>query len=219
MLYQFLFCFVNILRSEKVIQITVNTIFFPYCINCTSFLVQILHKWALSLSHTLPYSINGHPMENKIFNPFVSVSMRFLSVSHSGMFVSHLANALLIRRGPLNPAESFVWNRLHWKKVPSRCTVAMLWHAFCSELVHSLSCTCPIRICWCPMDQICCRTTTWRATGQPEVYRTLTVCSADEYWQGMHGKQRITHVKWWSMGPNWWLTLGKTSNYIDFELR
>ena len=32
--------------------------------------------------------------------PFVSVSMRFLSVSHS-------ANALLIRRGPFNPAESF----------------------------------------------------------------------------------------------------------------
>ena len=34
--------------------------------------------------------------------------MRFLSVSHSAMSVSHSANALLIRRGPFNPAESFV---------------------------------------------------------------------------------------------------------------
>ena len=63
---------------------------------------------ALSLSHTLPYSVNGRPTENKIFNPFVSVSMRFLSLSHSAMSVSHSANALLIRRGPSNPAESFV---------------------------------------------------------------------------------------------------------------
>ena len=34
--------------------------------------------------------------------------MRFLSVSHSAMSVSHSANALLIRRVPFNPAESFV---------------------------------------------------------------------------------------------------------------
>ena len=47
-------------------------------------------------------------MENKIFSPFVCVSMRFLSVSHSAKSVSHSANALLIRRGPFNPAESFV---------------------------------------------------------------------------------------------------------------
>ena len=34
--------------------------------------------------------------------------MRFLSVFHSAMSVSHSANALLIRRGPFNSAESFV---------------------------------------------------------------------------------------------------------------
>ena len=34
--------------------------------------------------------------------------MRFLSVSHSAISVSQLANALLIRRGPFKPAESFV---------------------------------------------------------------------------------------------------------------
>ena len=60
------------------------------------------------LSHSLPYSGNGRPTENKIFNPFVSVSMRFLSVSQSEMSVSHSANALLIRQGPFNPAETFV---------------------------------------------------------------------------------------------------------------
>ena len=48
-----------------------------------------------------PYHIrvNGRPTENKIFNPFVTVCMRFL-------FVSHSANALIVRRGPYNPAES-----------------------------------------------------------------------------------------------------------------
>ena len=34
--------------------------------------------------------------------------MRFLTISHSAMSDSHSANALLIRRGPFNPAESFV---------------------------------------------------------------------------------------------------------------
>ena len=47
-------------------------------------------------------------MENKIFNAFVTVSKHFLPVSHSAMSVSHSANALLIRRGPFNPTESFV---------------------------------------------------------------------------------------------------------------
>ena len=61
----------------------------------------------ISLSHTLPYSVNRRPTENKNFNPFISV-MRFLSVSHSAMSVSHSTNALLIRRGPFYPAESFV---------------------------------------------------------------------------------------------------------------
>ena len=34
--------------------------------------------------------------------------MRFVSVIHSAMSVSHSTNALLVRRGPVNPAESFV---------------------------------------------------------------------------------------------------------------
>ena len=103
-----------------------------------------------SLSHTLPDTVNGRPTENKIFNPFVSVSMRFLSISHSAMSVSHSANALLIRRGPFNPSESFVHvQNLEWttvKKAPAECTVAMRWHVFYSECVRSLSCTCPVRI-------------------------------------------------------------------------
>ena len=40
-------------------------------------------------------------MENKIFNLFVSVHMRFL-------FISHSANAPLVRRGLFNSVESFV---------------------------------------------------------------------------------------------------------------
>ena len=50
------------------------------------------------------------------------------------------------------------WNGLKWKKAPDGCVVAMRWHAFCSELVRSLSCTCPVRIRWCPVDLrlICC---------------------------------------------------------------
>ena len=34
--------------------------------------------------------------------------MYFLSVVHSAMSVSHLANAFLVRRGPFNSTESFV---------------------------------------------------------------------------------------------------------------
>ena len=63
---------------------------------------------SLSLSDILLYSVNGRPKENKIFNPFVKVNVRFLSVSHWAMSVSHSANALLIRQSPFNPAESFV---------------------------------------------------------------------------------------------------------------
>ena len=73
-------------------------------------------------------------------------------------------------------------NGFHRKKAPAGCTVALRWHAFSSELVRSMSCTCPIRIHWCPVDLIRGRTTTWHATGQPEGFRTLTVCSADDYW-------------------------------------
>ena len=62
----------------------------------------------LSLSHTLLYRVNGRLIKNKIFNPFVSVCMHFLSVVHLVMSVSHSANALLVRRGPFNAAESFV---------------------------------------------------------------------------------------------------------------
>ena len=40
-------------------------------------------------------------MENKIFNLFVSVRVQFLSDSH-------LANVLLVRRGPFNQAERIV---------------------------------------------------------------------------------------------------------------
>ena len=62
----------------------------------------------LRVCHTLPDSVNGHPTENKIFNPFISVHMRFLSVSHS-------AKVLLVRRGLFNPAESFVHaQNLEW---------------------------------------------------------------------------------------------------------
>ena len=39
-----------------------------------------------------------------------------------------------------------------------------------------------------PLDLIRGQITTWYATGQPEVFWTLTACSADDYWQGTHGK-------------------------------
>ena len=109
------------------------------------FIPFITESHSLRVCHTLPDIVNGRPTENKIFNPFVSVSMRFLSVSISAMSVSHAANALLARRGPFNPAK--VWNGLHRKKAPAGCMVAMRWHAVCSELVRSLPCTCPVRNC------------------------------------------------------------------------
>ena len=70
----------------------------------------LLYFWITflkGLSH-LTDSVNGCPMENKIFNLLVSVCMRFLSVSHS-------TNALLVRRCLVNPAESFVHaQNLEW---------------------------------------------------------------------------------------------------------
>ena len=98
------------------------------------------------------------------------------------------------------------WNRLHRKKAPTGCTVAMHWHAFCLDLVRSLSCTCPVCIRWCPVDLNRGQTTTWHAADQQEVFWTLTPCSGDHYWQGTHGNWRITGVKQWSTGPNWWRT-------------
>ena len=56
-----------------------------------------LYFVTLSACHTLADIINGHLTENKIFNPFVSVHMRFLYVSNSAMAVPHSSNALLVR--------------------------------------------------------------------------------------------------------------------------
>ena len=108
-------------------------------------------------------------------------------------------------RDPFNLAVSMLktWNGLHHTKAPAGCMVAMRWHAFCSELVHSWSCTYPVCICCCPVDLIGSQTTTWHATGQPEMFQTLTACSAADYWQGTHANWQITGVKWWSMEPNW----------------
>ena len=106
------------------------------------------------------------------------------------------------------------WNVLHQRKAPAGCTVAMCWHALCSELVRSLSCTCSVCIGWCLVDLIRSRTTTWHSMGHSEVFRTLAACSADDYWQGTHGNWQIMGLKRWSTGPNWWFTLGKTSNYM-----
>ena len=61
-------------------------------------------KWVihpLCSCHTLPDSVNGRPTDSKFCNPFVSVRMRFLSVSCA-------ANAFLVRRCPFDPVESFV---------------------------------------------------------------------------------------------------------------
>ena len=48
------------------------------------------------------------------------------------MSVSYSANALLVRRGLFNPVET--WN-VPPEKGAHCITVAMRWHAFCSELV------------------------------------------------------------------------------------
>ena len=160
--------------------------------------------------HTLPYSVNGRLTENKIFNPFISVRIYFLSVLHSAMSVSHSANALLVRRGPFNPEESFVHAQNLQRTSPEKGTHLIYGGyaltLFCSELMRSLSCTCPVHILWCPVDLIRSWTTTSHATGQPVVFWTVTACSADDYWQGMHRNWQITGVKRWSTGPNWWHT-------------
>ena len=61
----------------------------------------LLNTDHLCSCHTLPDSVNnGCPTDSKFCNPFVSVRMRFLSVSCA-------ANAFLVRRCPFNPVESF----------------------------------------------------------------------------------------------------------------
>ena len=59
-----------------------------------------------------------------MFTPFVSVRMRFLSVSRS-------ANAFLVRRGPFNPAESFVHAQNLERTLPGK---AVCWLYICCSL-------------------------------------------------------------------------------------
>ena len=95
-------------------------------------------NFILRVCHTLLNSVNKRPTENKIFNPFVSVRMRFLSFSH-------LPNAFLLiwRMRSLSGKVHSIWRGIHRKKVPAERTVAMRWHAFCLELVRSWSCIHP----------------------------------------------------------------------------
>ena len=65
-------------------------------------------------------------------------------------------------------------NRLHWKKTFAGWTVAMRWHAFCSELVCSLSCTYPVRISSFQVDLIRNQATTWQAMGVPATDRMFS---------------------------------------------
>ena len=142
-----------------------------------------------------------------VFNRFISIRMHFLSVSCLFLFLRMRflsGESRSIQRKVLCIHKT--WNRFHQKKAPAGCMVTMRWHVFCLELVCSLSCTCPVHIRWYPVDLIRSQTTTWHETSQPEVFRSLTACSADEYWQGTHGNWWITGVKRWSMGPNWWCT-------------
>ena len=138
--------------------------------------------------------------------------MRFLSVSHS-------AHAFLARFsfGECAPCQArpvqsggkcCVCTKLGTdstgKKRPLDVRyIAMIWHAFCSKLVRFLSCTCPVRV-RCPVDLIRGQTTTWNATGQLGVFRKLTACLADDYWQGTHWNWRIPAMKCWPTGPIFW---------------
>ena len=141
-----------------------------------------LNKINLSLSHSLPYSVNGRPTEKPIFNPFVSVRRRFVSVVYSAMSVSHSANALLVRRDPFNPVESFVHVQ-NAERTPPEKGARWMYGSYAlacglfgtrAFLVLYLFSSHP----WCSVDLIRGRTTTWHATGQTEVFRTLTACSA-----------------------------------------
>ena len=67
-----------------------------------------------------------------------------------------------------------IWNIQNRIKLSVRCTVTMRWYAFCSLLVRSLFCTCPVRVRSCPVDPIHGRTTNGQAADVTYVKRTIT---------------------------------------------
>ena len=161
-------------------------------------------KINLSLSHSLPYSLNGR---HTIFNPFVSVRRRFVSVVYSAMSVSHSANALLVWRGRFNPAESFV-HAQNMERTPPEKGARWMYGSY--ALACGLFETRAFLVLYLSSshlsmsgDMIRGRTTTWHATGQTEMFRTLIAYSADDYGKGTHGNWRTMDVKRWSTEPNW----------------
>ena len=131
------------------------------------------HVW--SLSHTLPYSVNDIRRRSKFsIRSSPSTCVSCLLFTRRSPFLTRRMRSLSgevcsIRRKVLCMLKT--WNRLHRTKASTGCMVAMRWHVFCSGLMCSLSCTCPVHIRWCPVDLIRGRTTTWHATGQPVVFR------------------------------------------------
>ena len=99
----------------------------------------------LSLSQTLPYSVNDVRRRSKFSirsSPSTCVSCP-LFIRRSPFLIRRMRSlsgeVRSVRRKVLCMLQT--WNGLHRTKASAGCTVAMRWHAFCSELVCSLSCT------------------------------------------------------------------------------
>ena len=210
-----------------------NTFYIPHNTHSIAFLLSRDMVWAtvqdattiisspepLSLSHTLPYSVNGCPTENIIFNPFVSVRMRFVSVVHSAMSITHSENTLFVRRGPINPAESFVHAQNLQRTPPekgarwmygSNALVCVLFGPRTFLFLY-LSSSHPLM--------------SGGPDSRPDYYLTYNgstggVPDIDRMFSG-----RLLTRNTWKLTNNGsetvvnGLTLGKTSNYTDFELR
>ena len=128
----------------------------------------------LSLSHTLPYSVNEVRRRSKFSirsSPSTCVSCP-LFIRRSPFLIRRMRSlsgeVRSVRRKVLCMLKT--WNGLHRTKASAGCTVAMRWHAFCSELVCSLSRTCPftsVDVQW-----------TWFAAGLlPDMQRVNRWCS------------------------------------------
>ena len=103
-----------------------------------------LHRIALTdVQRITKFSIRPCPFACVSF-PFIMRRLRFLSGD--------------VRRCSFRSVESF-----EHVKLAVRCTVTMCWYAFCSLLVCSLFCTCPVWIRSFPVDLIYGRTTNGHA--------------------------------------------------------
>ena len=81
-------------------------------------------------------------------------------------------------------------------------------YLFCPLLVRFLFCTCPVLICWCPVDPIRNRTSTGHVTDQTEVFRTYAACrtnKTDKERTETDIERRLNGCPL-PIGPIWWRT-------------